>query len=55
MFKKNGTKVDTKVVKGDHLKLLFKLKPGKYFFRVKARNTDRWGPWSKPTDLVRPR
>ena len=55
VFKKNGKKVDTKVVKADQLKFLFKLKPGKYFFKVKARNTDRWGPWSKKTDLVRPR
>ena len=55
MFKKNGKKVDTKVVKADKLKFLFKLKPGKYFLKVKARNTDRWGPWSKKTDLVRPR
>ena len=55
VFKKNGKKVDTKVVKADKLKFLFKLKPGKYFLKVKARNTDRWGPWSKKTDLVRPR
>ena len=25
-------------------------KQGRYFFKVKARNSDRWGPWSKPTD-----
>ena len=37
------------------MKLLFKLKPGKYFLRVKAQNADRWGPWSKKTGLVRPR
>jgi hypothetical protein len=55
VFKKNGKKVDTKVVAADKLKLLFKLKPGKYFLKVKARNSDRWGPWSKPSDLVRPR
>jgi hypothetical protein len=55
VFKKNGKKVDTKVVGADQLKHLFKLKPGRYFFKVKARNTDRWGPWSKKTDLVRPR
>ena len=55
VFKKNGKKVDTKVVAADHLKFLFNLKPGKYFFKVKARNADRWGPWSKKTDLVRPR
>ena len=54
-FKKNGKKVDTKVVKADQLKYLFKLESGKYFFKVKARNTDRWGPWSKASDLVRPR
>ena len=50
-----GKKVDTKVVKASKLKYLFKLKPGRYVFKVRARNTDRWGPWSKPTDVVRPR
>jgi hypothetical protein len=55
VFRADGTKVDTKVVKADQLKFLFKLKPGKYFLKVKARNADRWGPWSKKTDLVRPR
>ena len=55
VFKKNGNKVDTKIVKPSKLKFLFKLKAGRYFFKVRARNTDRWGPWSKPTDVVRPR
>jgi hypothetical protein len=55
VFKKNGKKVDTKLVKADKLKFLFKLKSGRYFVKVKAGNTDRWGPWSKPSDLVRPR
>jgi hypothetical protein len=55
VFRADGTKVDTEVVKADDLKFLFKLKPGKYFLKVKARNADRWGPWSKKTDLVRPR
>ena len=55
MFKKNGKKVDTKVVAAAKLKFLFKLKGGRYFLKVNARNADRWGPWSKATDLVRPR
>ena len=55
VYKANGKKVDIKVVKATRLKYLFKLKPGRYYFKVKARNVDRWGPWSKPTDLVRPR
>ena len=55
VFKKNGTKVDTKVLTASKLKYLFELKEGRYFFKVRARNSDRWGPWSKPTDLVRPR
>jgi hypothetical protein len=55
VFKANGKKVDTKVVKASKLKYLFKLKKARYFFKVKARNIDRWGPWSKPTDVVRPR
>ena len=55
VFKKSGKKVDTKVVTASKLKYLFKLKKGRYYFKVRARNSDRWGPWSKPTDLVRPR
>ena len=55
VFKKNGTKVDTHRVKAGTRKYLFTLKPGRYYFKVRARNADRWGPWSKPTDLVRPR
>ena len=45
VFKKNGKKVDTKVVKADKLKFLFKLKPGKYFFRVQ-------GPQHRPLGAV---
>jgi hypothetical protein len=55
VFKADGTKVDTVVVKASKRKYLLKLKPGRYFLKVRARNSDRWGPWSKPTDLVRPR
>ena len=44
VFKKNGKKVDTKVVKAGQLKFLFKLKPGRYYFKVKARNADTLGP-----------
>ena len=55
VFKKNGKKVDTKVVTAGQLKFLFKLKPGRYYLKVKARNADTWGPWSKKSDLVRPR
>jgi hypothetical protein len=55
VFKANGQKLDIEVLKPAKLKFLFKLKPGRYFFKVRAHNADRWGPWSKPTDLVRPR
>jgi len=34
---------------------VFKLPQGRYYFKVKARNVDRWGPWSRKTDLVRAR
>ncbi len=55
IFKKNGTKVATKVVSATKHRYLFKLKSGRYFVKVRARNADRWGPWSKPTKLVRAR
>jgi hypothetical protein len=55
VYKANGKKVDTQLLTAAKHKYLFTLKPGRYFFRVRARNSDRWGPWSKPTDLVRPR
>ena len=35
--------------------LFFALGAGEYRFRVRARNADGYGPWSRPTDLVRPR
>jgi hypothetical protein len=55
VFKADGTKVDTEVVKAGRLRYLFTLKQGRYFVKVKAGNADRWGAWSKKTDLVRPR
>ena len=55
VFKKNGKKVDTKVVKADQLKFLVQAQAGQVLLQGGARNTDRWGPWSKKTDLVRPR
>jgi hypothetical protein len=55
VFKANGKKVGTKIVKAGQRKYLFTLKNGRYFFKVRARNSDRWGPWSKKTALVRPR
>ena len=55
LFTQGGRKVDSDVVTAGRLKYLFKLPPGRYYFKVKARNVDRWGPWSKKTDLVRPR
>ena len=55
LFTKDGRKVDSDVVTAATLKYLFKLPQGRYYFKVKARNVDRWGPWSKKTDLVRPR
>ena len=55
MFTTKGKKVDTEVVTAGTHKYLFKLDPGRYVLKVRARNSDRWGPWSKPTDVVRPR
>lgn len=55
VYTKGGRKVDTQVVRAGKLKYLFMLKKGRYYLKVKARNADRWGPWSKRTDLVRSR
>ena len=55
VFGANGKKVATKLVKASRHRYLFKLAPGRYFFKVRARNADTWGPWSKKTSLVRPR
>jgi hypothetical protein len=55
VFTHNGRRVDTEVVGAGKRSYLFKLQPGRYVFKVRARNTDRWGPWSKATEIVRPR
>ena len=55
VFTTSGKKVDTKVVKAEQAEVPVQAEAGRYFFKVRARNTDRWGPWSKPTDVVRPR
>ena len=58
VVKKNGVKVKLskkgRVGASVH-KLIVKLPKGKYRFKVRARNGDGAGPWSKWTDLVRPR
>ena len=55
VFKKGVGKVDTQKVAASKRKFMLALKSGKYQFRVRAKNADGWGPWSKPTDFVRPR
>jgi hypothetical protein len=52
---KGGRKVDTERLKAKKRKLVLTLGGGEYTFRVRAKNTAKWGPWSKPSNLVRPR
>jgi len=55
IFKNGVGKVDKQKVAASKRKFMVELKRGKYQFRVRAKNADGWGPWSKPTDLVSPR
>jgi len=55
VFTKSGKKIVKKLVSASKRKVFFTLRPGEYRFKVRARNADGFGPWSKPTDLVRPR
>jgi hypothetical protein len=50
-----GRKVKVAKVSAGKHRYMLKLKPGRYVFRVRARNADGNGPWSKATDPVRPR
>ena len=50
-----GRKVKVKVVAASKLRYVLTLKPGRYVFKVRARNAGGNGPWSKATDPVRPR
>ena len=50
-----GRKVKVAKVSADKLRYMLKLKPGRYVFKVRARNAGGNGPWSKATDPVRPR
>ena len=52
---KGGRKVGTQKVSAMKRKLVLTLASGQYTFRVRAKNTGKWGPWSKPSDVVRPR
>jgi hypothetical protein len=55
VFAASGRKVAQKLVSPGKRQLFFALGAGEYRFRVRARNADGYGPWSRPTDLVRPR
>jgi hypothetical protein len=48
-------KVDTEKLSAKKRKVVLTLAGGQYTFRVRAQNTDTWGPWSKPSGPVRPR
>jgi hypothetical protein len=52
---KGDRKVDTEKLSAKKRKVVLTLSGGQYTFRVRAKNSDRWGPWSKPSDPVRPR
>ncbi len=54
-YKAGGGLVATKIVKAGKRKWLFTLRPGRYVFKVRAKNAKVWGPWSPLTTAVRPR
>ena len=47
---KGSRKVDTEKLSAKKRKVVLTLAGGQYTFRVRAKNTDRWGPWRKKTD-----
>ena len=51
----SGAVIARKVVAGSKHALVLSLGGGQFRFQVRARNKDGFGPWSKKTDLVRPR
>ncbi len=51
----SGRKVKVKAVSAGKHRYVLKLKPGRYVFKVRARNATGYGPWSKATKPVRPR
>jgi hypothetical protein len=55
VLNKAGKVVQKKKVSASKHKLLLKLPSGKYRFKVRAKNLDKYGPFSKPTDLTSPR
>jgi hypothetical protein len=55
VVEKGVGRVSRKKVAASRRSLLLTLDRGRYAFRVRARTSDGWGPWSKPTGFVRPR
>ena len=47
--------MDTEKLSAKKRKAVLTLGGGQFTFRVRAKNTDTWGPWSKASDPVRPR
>ncbi len=52
---KKGKVVAKKKVGAAKHRVMVTLKPGKYRFKVRAKNLDKYGPFSAWTDYVRPR
>ena len=50
-----GRLVASKIVKASQRQWLFPLRSGRYVFKVRAKNRERWGPWSAATAAVSPR
>ncbi len=50
-----GKLVASKKVDASKRQWAFTLPQGRYVFKVRAKNVKLWGPWSKPSDVVRPR
>ena len=52
VLNKAGKVVLKKKVSASKHRLMLKLPSGKYRFKVRAKNLNNYGPFSKPTDLV---
>ena len=54
-FNRSGRLVASVIVGATARKAFLKLRPGQYKLKVRAKNVDKWGPFSAATSPVSPR